>query len=353
MVRLKEIAALANCSVMTVSKALRDKPDVSAATKARIKILADQLGYVPDSSAKMLRTGASKLFGVVIPSVTSPLFSRVVVAIEERAFALGYDTLIGCTLNDPGREEGVIRRLLARGVEGLFVVPVYRLETEARIYKELALRGVPTVLVGHTAQFCASFPNVACDDLQAGHMVASHLLQQGHRRIAFLCGSPGAPWSALRFEGYRSALRDQGLDTDDKLIFQAGRAIENGCEAAVQVLAECPNATAIQAVNDLVAIGCAETLMAKGYAIPGDLSITGFGNTLLSQHFRVPLTTSDQPKHRLGEAAMDSMVKLLSGTHPDPKRIPAELVVRASSGIPPASPALGRHKTVPGAKEAA
>ena len=142
---------------MTVSKALRDEPDVSAATKARIKALAQQMGYVPDSTAQGLRTRTTKLFGLVIPSITNPIFARIVFAIEERAHELGYDILLAHTHNMPDREETCIRRLLSRRVDGLFISPVYRFEAEARIYQELLARKIPTVLLGPPAPFCKSF----------------------------------------------------------------------------------------------------------------------------------------------------------------------------------------------------
>ncbi len=113
----------------------------------------------------------------------------------------------------------------------------------------------------------------------------------------------------------------------------------------MQLIHEGSEATAIQAVNDLVAAGCAQVLLQQGLRIPEEVSIAGFGDTLLSEFFRVPLTTVNQPKHRLGVAAMDSMLQLLRGQRPEPKRLNAELVVRASSGIPPATPGLKRLKT--------
>src|SRR5436190_24182928 len=121
MVRLKDIAVHAGVSVMTVSKALRDEPDVSNATKARIKLLAQQMGYVPDSTAQGLRTRTTKLFGLIIPSTTDPIFARVVLAIEERTQELHYDLLISHTLNTLEREEMCIRRMLSRRVEGILI----------------------------------------------------------------------------------------------------------------------------------------------------------------------------------------------------------------------------------------
>ena len=344
MVRLKDIAERAGVSIMTVSKALRDEPDVSGSTRARIKLLAQEMGYVPDSVAQGLRNRKTKLLGLLIPSLANPIFARLVLAIQERAFELGYDILLGYTLHNPEREETCIRRFLSRRVDGLILSPVYRIETEARIYQELLARRMPTVLLGHAVPFCSQFVNVATDDLSAGFTLTQHLLQLGHRRIAFLAGPPGTPWSRERFEGYRRALRQAGLDADEKLIFQAGRTVEDGAKAAVQMINEGSDATAIEAVNDMVAAGCAEVILSQKLKIPDDVSITGFGNSLLSEHFRIPLTTIDQPKHRLGAAAMDVMVQLLRGSRPESKRLPAPLIVRASSGRIPAASMAERLK---------
>ena len=130
MVRLKDLAQLANVSVMTVSKALRDEPDVSSATKQRVKLLAQQMGYVPDSSAQGLRTKTTKLFGLVIPATTNPIYARIVFAIEERAHELGYDILLAHTHNKPEREEVCLRHLLSRPLRRAAARP--RLSTHER-----------------------------------------------------------------------------------------------------------------------------------------------------------------------------------------------------------------------------
>ncbi len=340
MVRLKDIAEQSGVSIMTVSKALRDAPDVSPATKARIKQLAQQLGYVPDSTAQGLRNRTTRILGLAISSMTNPVFSRVVLAIEERASALGYEILLAHTLNQPEREEACLRRFLARRVDGIFVSPVYRMGTESAAYREIQARNIPTVLLGHPAPFCTQFVNVASDDLIGSYSVTRHLLKLGHRRIAFLAGPPATPWTEERFEGYRRALRESGMDVDDTLVFQAGRTIDEGAKATMQLLNEQPHATAIQAVNDMVAVGCADTLLKQGLSIPGDISVTGFGNTLVSEYFRVPLTTVRQPKFRLGVAAVEMMQLLLRGQRAEPKRLSAILVERSSTGIPLASSKL-------------
>ena len=344
MVRLKDIAQQAGLSVMTVSKALRDAPDISAATKARIKALAQQMGYVPDTMAQGLRNRTTRLLGLVLSTVTNPIFARTVSAIEERAHELGYDLILAHTLNKVEREEACIRRLLSRRVDGLLIFPVYRLAPTAPIYVDLANRGTPTVILGQRAPFCANFANVETDDLQGSFLVTRHLIELGHKRIAFLCGPMGSPWALERLEGYRRALREADIALDDRLIFMAGSTIEEGEKAALELLHEGVEITAVQAVSDLVAIGASNIFLNQGIKIPKDLSVTGFGNILMSEHFRVPLTTVRQPKQRLGAAAMGSMQQLLKGEKPGSLRLAAEIIVRASTGVPPAEAVVGGVK---------
>ncbi len=337
MVRLKDIAACAGVSIMTVSKVLRDEPDISAATKVRIRKLAEEMGYVPHTHARSLRYSSSRMFGLLISTATNPVFARMVVAIEEQCQLLGYDLLIGHSLNDAAREEKFIRRCLSRRVDGLFITPVYRLHPVAPAYADLLRHRVPTVILGHRALFCEKFASVATDDLNASANATRHLLQLGHRRIAFFTGNRASPGAQERYEGYRRALSEARIDVDERLVFHAGGTIEEGRKAALQMLNERCDATAIQAHNDLVAIGAGEILLDQGVKIPEQISLIGFGNILISEHFRVPLTTVRQPKFRLGVAAMESMQQLLKGEPPTQKRLPAEITVRESTA-PPAKP---------------
>jgi DNA-binding LacI/PurR family transcriptional regulator len=334
MVRLKDIAARAGVSIMTVSKVLRDAPDISAATKARVRKLAEQMGYVPDGVAQGLRNRTTKLLGLVISSVTNPIFARMMLPIEERAHQMGYDVILAHSMNSPEREEVVIRRLLSRRVDGLFLSPVYRLAPTAPVYEELLRQGTPTVLIGHRAPFCSQFVSVETDDLLASYSLTKYLLELGHKRIAFLTGPHFAPYAQERLEGYRRALREAQIDWDDRLIFQAGSTIDEGAKAALQMMNESVKITAVQAINDLVAIGAANIFLNQGVKIPKQLSIVGFGNILTAEHFRVPLTTIRQPKYRLGEAAMDAMLKLLRRQRPDGRRLGGEIIVRSSTAPP-------------------
>ena len=340
MIRLKDIAARAGVSVMTVSKVLRDAPDIAAATKARIRVLADEMGYLPDTRAQSLRNRTTQLFGLLIPSTTNPLFARIMMAVEEQAVAMGCDLLLAQTLNQVEREQVALRRMQARRVDGLLIVPVYRLESQAVVYDELLNRKMPTVVLGHRGSFCKDFVNVETDDLAGAEALTRHLLELGHRRIAFLAGSQVIPAAQERLGGYRRALRDAGIEPDDSLVFAAGNTIEEGSQAALQLLQEKCGATAVMAVNDLAALGAGTVFLKQGLRIPEDVSLTGFGNILLSEFFRVPLTTVSVPKHGLGSAAMELMRELLRGENPASRRLPTELVVRQSTAAPPAAALL-------------
>jgi len=337
MVKLKHIAERAGVSIMTVSKALRDKKDISAATRARIHKIAEELGYVPDLSAQLMRSGKSRLFGLIISAATNPIYARIVMALEERSHDLGYDLIFAHSLNQTSREESCIRRLLTRRVDGLFITPVYRLSPVAPAYEEIKRMGVPTVILGHRGLFCSGFANVETDDIAASYAVTKHLIDLGHKRIAYFTGPPVSPSAQERYEGYRRALREAGLEVDDRLVFNAGSTIEEGEKAALQMLNENPKATAVQAVNDLVAIGVADVLLNQGVRIPEQMSVAGFGNILVSEYFRVPLTTVRQPKLRLGYAAMEIMQALHRGEPAESRRLRAEVIARASTA-PPANP---------------
>jgi LacI family transcriptional regulator len=333
MIRLKDIAERAGVSIMTVSKALRDAPDISDATKARLRALAGEMGYVPDSLAQGLRTRNSRLLGLVISAITNPVFARMMLAIEERASAAGYELLLAHSLKEPEREAAALRRFIARRVEGILLTPVYRLGRSASIYDELQRCGIPTVILGHRTSFCGRFCGVETDDVQGSTLATQHLLSLGHRRIAFLAGPPASPWALERLEGYKRALRQSDLEPDDRLVFSAGATIEEGEQAALQLLHEATGVTAVQAVNDFVAIGAAAVLGRQGIRIPEDMSMIGFGDILMSGHFRVPLTTIHQPKFSLGETAMDLMFRAIRGERPESRRLPVGLVIRSSTAL--------------------
>lgn len=320
---------------MTVSKALRDAPDISQQTKQKIKKIADELGYVPNFMARSLRNRKTLILGLVISSVTNPFFSRVIMAVEEKAFETGYDLLLAQTYNSIEREEKILTRLMARNVDGILISPVYRLEPVSKVYDELFEKNIPTVLLGHPADFCQKFPAVVSNDLELSYNATKYLLSLGHRRIAFFASHGFHPWSTYRLNGYTRALNEAGIEIDERLILAVGSKIEDGYAAAEQIISEGVEFTAIQAVNDLVAIGAMNCLFKKGIKVPEKVSIVGFGNILISENCRVPLTTINQPKYRLGSAAFDMLILKMLGKTVESKSLDGELIIRESTTTAP------------------
>lgn len=334
MARLTDIAKIAGVSVMTVSKALRNAPDISPHTKQKIKKIAEELGYVPNFMARSLRSRKTLLIGLVISSVTNPFFSRVIMAVEEKSFETGYDLLLAQTYNSIEREEKILKRLMARHVDGILISPVYRLETKSEVYDELLVKNIPLVLLGHPSDFCQRFPYVSANDYELSYMATKHLISLGHKRIAFLASHGFYPWSSNRLNGYIKALHESNIEVDERLILAIGSRIEDGFQAAEQIVSEGVEFTAIQAVNDLVAIGAMNYLISKGIKVPEQVSIVGFGNILMSETCSVPLTTINQPKYRLGAAGFDLLLTKMLGKDVESKMLEGELIIRKSSAPP-------------------
>ena len=203
MIRLKDIAREAGVSVMTVSKALRNAPDIAARTKLRIGELAKRMGYTPNLGARSLRNQETKLLGLVIPATTDPIFARIVMAIEQCALDNGYELILHHSWNEPEREEIILQNLISRRVDGIFLSPVYRMGSEVAAYNELKKRRIPTVIMGPLAEFCKDFVNVQTLGNESAFGMTQHLIDLGHKRIAFFAGPRFSERAISRQEGYR------------------------------------------------------------------------------------------------------------------------------------------------------
>jgi len=337
MVRLTDIALEARVSMMTVSRVLHGKPGVSKATRERVQAVADRLGYVPDAMAQSLRARSPRLLAALVPSLSDPVWSLALQAIEERVHLMGFDFLLAQSQGLREREEVCLRRLMARRVEGLFLASSVQATATSPVYLQLQESHAKVVALGHTdpAASVAGFHAVGHDETAASRKVTTHLIELGHARIAFFAGPSLSASARARFEGYRLALQKHGLPQDERLVFGAGMTVADGAKAVERFVAESARATAIQAVNDLVALGAVAALAQRGLRVPTDLSVAGYGDLLPGEAAPVPLTTVKQPKYALGEKAVEAMAALLRGQRPDVTLLSAELVVRSSTGPPP------------------
>ncbi len=319
---------------MTVSKVMRDYPDIALKTKERIRAIANQLGYVPDAAARSLRTRSTHTIGVVVPNINQTYFPRVFVGIEQVAKARGYKLFLAHSNEDPAQETAEIRELLSRKVDGLIIVPANRIDGTYEIFSLIESRGVPTVILDRYPSQLENFLHVVSDDHQGGYLATKHLIGLGHRDIALLTGPPGCPCTQERTEGYRRALQEAGIPFRDELVFTAGHEMADGQRAAAELSHERTRCTALFAHNDLVAIGAAEFFLEQKWTVPADMSIIGYGDMQPASLYRVPLTTVRQPQSGLGQLAIQILFEKIAGRPTESRRMPVEVVARNSTDVP-------------------
>ncbi len=331
---LKELATSLNLSVMAVSKALRDAPDISAATKARVQAEARRRNYVPNRAAQNLRLRRSGLLGVIMPQINHTYYSHLLWGMERQAEAVGLQVLLGSSLDRAETEMRETQKLIARQVEALLLVPAVRWQHRLATLELVRASGVPTVLLDAYPAGAENFPNVSwvvCDDARGGQIATEHLLELGHKEILFLAGPNGSSSGAGRFSGYQRALAAAGVPYSDERVFLADKDVDSGRKAMSQALSEKAAFTGIVAYNDSVAIGAAEALLQQGFRVPEDVSIVGFGDGVLATYYRVPLTTVRVPQTEMGETAVRLALELQKGHAAEPRTLPVEIIVRAST----------------------
>jgi DNA-binding LacI/PurR family transcriptional regulator len=319
---------------MAVSKALRDAPDISAGTKARVLAEARRRNYVPNRAAQNLRLKRSGLVGVVVPNINHTYYSNLVWGVERHAEAAGLQMLLGHSLDRADIEMREVQKLISRQVEAILLVPAIRWQHRLATLELLRSSRVPTVLLDAYPAGAENFPTVSwvvCDDQRGGQLATEYLLQLGHREILFLAGPNGSSSSAGRFSGYQRALTAAGVAYSDTRVYLADKDIDSGRKAMAQALSEKALFTAVVAHNDSVAIGAVETLMQQGFRVPENISIVGFGDGVLAANFRVPLTTVRVPQAEMGETALRLALELQKGEPVQPRQLPVEIIVRAST----------------------
>jgi LacI family transcriptional regulator len=334
MATLKELALTLNLSQMAVSKALRDAPDISSATKARVQAEAKRRNYVPNRAAQNLRLQRSGLVGVIVPQINEGHYAQLVWGIERQAEALGLQIMLAHSLDRPEQEMREVQKLIARQVEALLLVPAVRWQHRLTTLELVRTSRIPTVLLEAYPAGAENFPRVrwvVCDDRRGGQLATGHLLELGHREILFLAGPNGSSSGAGRFSGYQRALTEAGVAYTDARVFLAAKDSESGRAAMAQALSEKAPFTAVVSYNDDVAMGAIDTLVRQGFRIPEDVSVIGFGDGMGAENFRVPLTTIRVPQVEMGGAALRLALELEKNETVEARTLPVELIVRSST----------------------
>jgi LacI family transcriptional regulator len=332
-VTLKDIARATGFSVTTVSRALGDYDDVAAETKSRIKQVAQELGYYPSATARQLQKRRTDTIGFVIPTFgprfSDPYFSELLASIGNEAAEHDFDLLVSTRPPDGEEEREAYRRLVnGRRVDGLLVVRT-RLKDWRIAY--LAERGVPFVAFGRS-ELPFDFPWLDVDGALGMEQVTQHLVDQGHRRIAYISAPEDLMFSFHRMDGYKRALKKNGLSFVKEWVVFGDLTERGGRQAAQKLLDLSPPPTAIIVCNDLMALGAFKAAHEQNLAIGQDIAITGFDDIPLAENAHPPLTSVRQPIYFIGTTICRMLIQLIRGEALEERQVllKPQLIVRES-----------------------
>ncbi|UCC89072.1 MAG: LacI family DNA-binding transcriptional regulator [Anaerolineales bacterium] len=333
-VTLKDIAQAVGKSVSTVSSALNDYEDVSQETKELVRRVAREMGYMPNIAAQRLRRKRTDTLGWILPTFgprfSDPFFSELLAGIGNESALNGFDLLVSTHAPGPDEDEAYRRMVSGRRVDGLLVV---RTRSNDLRIAFLAEQGFPFVAFGRTQQDF-DFPYVDEDGVSGMNLVIQHLIDLGHRRIAFIAAPPDLMFATYRLAGFRGTMERNGLPLDESLIVLGDLTQHTGHQAAGELLDRPDRPTAIAACNDLMALGAMAAAQERGLIVGQDVAITGFDDIPLAQHSHPALTTLHQPIYRIGRMICDMLIKCIRGESLPERHVLLQpsLVVRRSSG---------------------
>lgn len=331
-VSIKDVARVAHVSHPTVSRALRYSPLVlNPETAKRIRQIADAMGYRTNAVARGLVTRKTWTLGVVVTTIADPFIGEVVAGIEERANDRGYSVILANSNADPERELRVVRLFQERRADGVLVLSSRIGALYMPLLGELK---VPIVLINshHPDQFSHS---IMIDNLEASFAAVRHLIQLGHRRIAYLGDRYGLQSDTERFAGYRQAMTLADYPFLPELVVHANGKAEGSGPAMTRLLELEDRPTAVFCYNDLTAVGALRAIRVHSLRVPQDISVVGFDDLPIASYTEPPLTTIRQPKQEMGRMAVEMLCNLLAGTPEQTQiKVPGELIVRESTSLP-------------------
>lgn len=328
---MADVAREVGVSMMTVSRVINDKDDVSPATRQRVLEAIERLGYRPSGIARGLATHHTGTLGLVIPDVANPFFAEVARGVEQIAYAEGYNVFLCNTDEDPERELDVLGSLEEKRVDGI-VLCSSRLDS---VDLQLLVNANPAVVLINRRVDGGerSAAAVLVDDVLGGQLTAGHLLSRGHRAIGFLSGPVESRSGQGRVEGYRQALVAHHIPYRPEWVAACAPVAHAGAAAARQLLTAHRDLTALLCYNDLVAVGALRACAELGLRVPKDLAIVGFDDIPLAALVAPALTTCRVPRHELGTRAVELLLARIreeTATEQEIVLVP-ELVVRASA----------------------
>ncbi len=313
---LKDVAKLAKVHSSTVSRVLRGNDDLRIPEETQQKIIraAKELNYHPDQTARSLRLKKSFSIGLILPDITNPFFARIARSIEICSYETNYTLIVCNTDENQEKEIHFINELLSRGIDGLIIAPVQDCIDHIRLLKD---KKFPFVLVDRFFDEMETNAVVSNNE-DSAYEAVSYLANLGHRRIAMIKGRNNIYTIQKRLIGYQRAIEFLKLDNDPKQIAGDGFCLEDGYEAALQVLNLPERPTAMLVSGNLVTVGVLKAIIEKGLSIPDDISVIAYADNVFSPYLFVPLTTVSHPLAEMGHRAFGLLREHMEAKEPLP-----------------------------------
>src|SRR6266853_6007617 len=330
---IREIAKRARVSTATVSRAINHVPTVDPQLVRRVWKVVEELGYYPNTQARALVSGRSRIFGLIISEITNPFFPEIVQVFETIAVQHRYEILITSTGNDPKRVQDAVRRMIERRVEG---VAVMTFGMEEGLLEDLKLRKVPLVFAD-VGIGPPRVSNIRIDYLHGIRQAVQHLAALRHENIAFITGPLRLKSSVARRQAFLRSMQEIGLESDPALIVEGDHTMEGGMAAFRRLLNGPGQPTAVLCSNDMTAIGVMRESHDAGISIPRDLSVVGFDDIRLAQFVLPPLTTVQMSQSELARLAFNALLAEVERETPAPNgteyMLKTSLVLRESTSL--------------------
>jgi LacI family transcriptional regulator len=329
---INDVAKRAGVAPITVSRVINNSGYASEETRRRVEAAIEELGYVPNTLARGLRSKRTNTLALVVTDIANPFFTLIARGVEDTASASGFTVIYCNTDESEAKEEKYINILVQKQVDGVLLVPACN---SSKSVNFLHSNNVPIVLIDRSVPGFQT-DLVRCNSETGAYDLVKHLIELGHKRIAAITGPHGVSTSEDRVSGYQHAMSEAGLENLTSVYYGAFTQA-SGYELANQVLAQNPRPTAIFGANNFLSIGILKALRDANLSVPQDLSVVGFDDLPVSLIVDPILTVAAQPAYEMGQQATQLLLKRLSDDALESNQeiiLPTELIVRRSSGPP-------------------
>ena len=332
-ITLKDIANVLNISTAAVSKALHNDSRISEKTKKAVRQVAENLNYQPNHLASALRSGKSKLVGVIVPRTNSNFFSSVIQNIEEVLNKEGYNIIITQSNESYKKECDSIDTLLYTQVDGI-IASMANETVDLNHYEKVKSKGIPLILFDR-GENDLNVDYIGIDDYKSSHLIVKHLAKKGCKRIAHIGGFKRTRIFNNRIRGYKDALKKHNLPLDTELLTESGLTIKDGRKMMHRLLKLEQKPDAVYVAGDFAALGAMQVLKEEGINIPNEIALVGFGNEPFTDMVTPRITSVNQHSEEIGKLAANTFLKYTKSDVIeqilDKKILNAELIVRDSS----------------------